>query len=153
MQNGSVLSIHIAPVAKAPTISIDAVQAVVGRGLEGDRYFFKTGSFSASEPDPTEEVTLIEAEQVEAFNSEHGTSFKPEETRRNIVTRGISLNDLVGKEFRVGEVTLRGMELCEPCGTLARITDERVLQGLLHKAGLRAQIVEGGVIRVGDQVV
>ena len=153
MQNGSVLSINIAPAAEAATLSIDNVRAVPGRGLEGDRYYLSTGTSPDGNHAPEKEVTLVEAEQVEAFNREYDTMFRPEETRRNIVTRGVSLNDLVGREFRVGEARLRGIELCEPCSYLAKITDQRVLEGLLHKAGLRAQVVEEGVIRVGDGVI
>ena len=127
--------------------------AITGVGLEGDRYATRTGSFSAK-PKPGRQITLIEAEAIEALERELGLVLAPGETRRNLVTRGVALNHLVGCEFRVGEVRLRGHELCEPCGDLARMTGRpQVLPGLVHRGGLRAEILTDGVIRVGDPVI
>ncbi len=127
------------------------VRAVAGKGLEEDRYFKQIGSYSHN-PGPDREVTLIEVEAIEAMKREYGVEIKPEDSRRNIATRGVPLNHLVGRDFRVGEVTLRGIRLCEPCGHMAEMTHKEVLRGLVHRGGLRAQILKSGMIRVGDTV-
>lgn len=127
------------------------VRAVAGKGLEEDRYFKQIGSYSHN-PGPDREVTLIEVEAIEAMKREYGVDIKPEDSRRNIATRGVPLNHLVGRDFRVGEVTLRGIRLCEPCGHMAEMTHKEVLRGLVHRGGLRAQILKSGMIRVGDTV-
>jgi len=148
---GVVVSIHIAPVAKAPTVSISEVRAVPGKGLEGDRYFNLTGSF-CDKPGPAYEVTLIESEAVEALKRDYKIEMNPGDTRRNIVTRGVALNHLVGREFQVGAATLRGIRLCEPCSHLEKLTQHGVISGLIHRGGLRAQVLTEGTIRVGDEV-
>jgi MOSC domain-containing protein YiiM len=148
---GVVVSIHIAPAASQPVVSVNAVHAVPGKGLEGDRYFNQAGALSEKHG-PGREVTLIEIEALEALKRDHEIELDPADSRRNIVTRGVPLNDLVGREFRVGEVTLRGISLCEPCSHLARLTQPGVLPGLVHRGGLRAQILTDGMIRVGDVV-
>lgn len=150
---GTVVSIHIATAATKPVVSLEKAHAVPGKGLEGDRYFNETGTFSTQLPGPDHELTLIEIENVEALKREYGVELAPSETRRNIVTHGISLNDLVGRNFRVGEVTLRGIRLCEPCSHLAKLTQQQVLHGLVHKGGLRAQVLTDGIIYIGDAVV
>jgi MOSC domain-containing protein YiiM len=132
-------------------VSVNAVHAVPGKGLEGDRYFNQAGALSEKHG-PGREVTLIEIEALEALKRDHEIELDPADSRRNIVTRGVPLNDLVGREFRVGEVTLRGISLCEPCSHLARLTQPGVLPGLVHRGGLRAQILTDGMIRVGDVV-
>jgi len=131
--------------------SVDEVRAVPGRGLEGDRYFSRGGTYS-DRPGPDREVTLIESESVEALGKDFGVDIGVGDARRNLVTRGVSLNDLVGREFRIGEVRLRGLRLCEPCTHLSSLVGQDVVPGLVHRGGLRAQIVRGGVIRVGDPV-
>ncbi len=132
--------------------SVSAVRAVAGRGLEGDRYFLGVGTKS-SKPGPDREVTLIEIEAIEALERDYGVKLNPGDARRNIVTRGVALNHLVGREFRVGEAVLKGIRLCEPCQHLANLTgQEKVLAGLVHRGGLRAQIMKDGIIRVGDQI-
>lgn len=128
-------------------------RAVPGRGLEGDRYFNGIGTFSPHPPKPDYEITLIEKEQIDAFVAESGLPFTSSLARRNLVTEGVELNSLVGREFAVGAVRLRGIRLCEPCTYLAKISFPETLRGLVHKGGLRAQIVSEGMIRVGDQVV
>lgn len=148
---GSVVSIAIAPAAGEPARLVSDVRAIPGQGLEGDRYF-NLSRTSGNPTEPGEQVTLIETENVEAFNREYGASYTPAEMRRNIATRGIALNDLEGREFTIGEVRARGIELCEPCKYLAEITTGDVLRGLVHKAGLRAEILSEGTIRVGDAV-
>lgn len=151
MFRGSVVSIHLADTAAAPMKSMSEVHAVPGQGLEGDRYFNQAGTFS--KPQPDREVTLIEIEAIEALQQENGIDLAQGDPRRNIVTRGVPLNHLVGREFIVGEVRIRGLKLCEPCGHLARLTHQDVLSGLMHRGGLRAQILTEGKIRPGDLVV
>lgn len=126
------------------------VRAISGKGLEGDRYFNQTGTFSRPQPD--RELTLIEIEAIEALKVELGVELDPGSIRRNIVTSGIPLNHLVGREFQIGEVKARGIKLCEPCSHLARLTHSAVLPGLVHRGGLRAQILTDGTIRVGETV-
>jgi len=149
--NGSVHSIHITAVAGEPTVSVEEARAVAGKGLEGDRYFSGSGSWSST-PGSGRQVTLIEMETIEALDRDYEMKIEPGQARRNVVTRGVALNHLVGREFSVGEVRLRGMRLNEPCNHLASLTDEKVKLGLVHRGGLRADIVSGGVIRVGDAV-
>ncbi len=156
MGNGTVVSLHIASAARAPLKSVAEVHARPGKGLEGDRYFEEVGTHSgkpgARGAPPAREVTLIELEAIEALKRDYGIELDPGESRRNIVTRGVPLNHLVGREFRVGDVTLRGIRLCEPCAHLEELTRRGVLRGLVHRGGLRAQILTDGAIRVGDPV-
>ena len=146
---GEVISIYIAPQGAESMVQVDSVRAVAGKGLEGDRYANGAGTYSG-QPGTGRQVTLIEAEAIESLAREYDVELDPAESRRNIVTRGLPLNHLVGREFRVGEVTLRGMRLCEPCGHLEKLTRPGVRRGLVHRGGLRADIVDGGVIHVAD---
>lgn len=150
MFEGKVISINIADAAEAPMQSVNEARAVPGRGLEGDRYFNGTGTFS--KPSPDRELTLIEAEAVEAMKRELDVDYGLGDSRRNVVTRGVPLNHLVGKEFWIGEVKARGLRLCEPCKHLQKLSHEKVLPGLVHRGGLRAQILSEGTIRVGEAV-
>jgi len=161
MWQGSVLSIHIAPAASSPMISLTEVRALPGRGLDGDRYARGTGHYSARPSAGGREVTLIEMESVEAL--EHGIvnaagerlgiKLTAAETRRNIATSGVPLNHLVDRTFQVGSVQMRGTRLCEPCQYLEELTARpRLMSGLLHRGGLRAQILTEGLIRVGDVI-
>jgi MOSC domain-containing protein YiiM len=153
MIEGKVISIHISEAAGGAPKSLDFVHAVPGKGLEGDRYFAHTGTYSDT-PGSGRDLTLIESEQLQAIEREHGIKIAPGESRRNITTAGISLNELVDREFRVGEVTVRGTRLCEPCDYLAKkIGTPGALKALVHRAGLRCDIVTEGVIRAGDPVV
>jgi MOSC domain-containing protein YiiM len=149
--NGKIVSIHIAPSAAAPTKEVAEVRAVAGKGLEGDRYFSGTGTYS--KPGATSaKVTLIEIEALEALKRDYDIKLQPCDTRRNIVTSGIALNHLVGREFKVGAVMLRGTHLCEPCAHLQKLTQQGVMRGLVHRGGLNAEILTDGVIRAGDVV-
>jgi MOSC domain-containing protein YiiM len=148
---GTVEAIYISGTAAAPTKALDAVLAIPGVGLEGDRYALKLGTFY--KPLPDYELTLIEAEAVEAMRRDYGVELAAGDARRNIVTRGVALNHLVGKEFTVGDVRIRGIRLCEPCDHLQRLTGKPVIKGLLHRGGLRAQILTEGTIHAGDEVV
>ena len=151
MNHGSVVSIHIAPAAKAPPASVKEIRAIPGQGLQGDRYFKRAGTFG-KKFGPDNEVTLIELEAVDALKRDYGVEMNPGDARRNVVTRGVALNHLVGRDFQVGAVTLRGLRLCEPCSHLEGLTREGVKAGLTHRGGLRAQILNEGQIRVGDLV-
>jgi MOSC domain-containing protein YiiM len=152
MGPGTVISIHIAPKAEGPMASVPEVHAVPGRGLEGDRYFQRVGTYS-ERPGTGRQITLIELEAIEALARDEGLRIRPGDARRNVVTGGVPLNHLVGRAFAVGAVTLRGTRLCEPCAHLARLVGEpKVLPALVHRGGLRADIVTEGVIRVGDPI-
>jgi MOSC domain-containing protein YiiM len=151
--SGEVISIHITPKAEAPMASVNEVNAVAGLGLEGDRYHAHTGTYSET-PGTGRDVTFIAAEAIEVIALDRGIELAPGESRRNITTKGIDLNALVDRQFRVGEVVLRGMRLCEPCEYLQGHTGKDGLtKALLHRGGLRADIVSGGTIRVGDEIV
>jgi len=130
---------------------VDMARAIAGRGLEGDRYADGAGTFS----NPSGlgyELTLVEAEQLDALELPPGRRLRYEEARRNLVTRGIDLNALVGRRFAVGEAECIGRRLCEPCAHLQRLTERGVLRGLVHRGGLRADILRGGRIAVGDEI-
>ena len=132
-------------------VAVDEVRAVAGKGLQGDRYLNQTGKFS-DRPGPARQLTLIELESLEALQRENATTLRPLESRRNIVTRGVPLNHLVDRRFRLGEVVARGIRLCEPCEYLEEITQKKVISGLIHRGGLRAEILEGGTVRIGDSI-
>jgi MOSC domain-containing protein YiiM len=151
MFEGEVVSIFIAPEEGAPTKAVEEVRAVEGRGLEGDRYFTMSGTMSKRQK-PEREVTLIESEAIAAVKADHDIDFALGDSRRNIVTRGVPLNHLVDKEFLVGDVVLRGIKLCHPCGYLESVTQDGVRAALSNRGGLNAQIVAGGTIRAGDKV-
>jgi MOSC domain-containing protein YiiM len=152
MWQGSVVGLHVAPEASAPMRSLTEVRAVPGRGLEGDRYYLGSGFYSPKASPGGREVTLIEIEAVEAVSTGRSIKLAAAETRRNIATSGVPLNHLVGREFLVGSVRLRGARLCEPCGHLEELTRPGVMGGLVHRGGLRAQILTEGIIRVGDVI-
>jgi hypothetical protein len=143
---GTVKGIFVAPEAGAPVRALSEARALSGKGLEGDRHTTGKGTFPSDLPGSA--VTLIEAEVCESFDP----PLEAGEHRRNIVTRGIDLNALVGREFAVGAVRCRGMRLCEPCTVVEGYASRPVLRALVHRGGLRADILEAGVISVGDPV-
>ena len=146
-----VVSIHIANAAKVMPTEVNKAHAVPGKGLEGDRYFNQAGTFS-KHPGGDNELTLIEIEAIDALRNESKVEIKPGEARRNIVTRGVALNHLVGREFKIGQVSFRGVRLCEPCSHLESLTINGVKSGLIHRGGLRAQVLTEGTIQAGDPV-
>ena len=148
-----VVEILIAQSPAAPMTPQQQVRAIPGRGLEGDRYAEGIGTFSPHPQKPDYEITFIQQEHVEDFERWLGKPFTARDTRRNVVTRGVDLNSLVDREFRVGSVLIRGIRLCEPCNFLAKQTTPEVVRGLLHKGGLRAQILSEGEIRIGDTLL
>jgi MOSC domain-containing protein YiiM len=143
---GRVEGIYVTPEHGELPQPVDSVRALAGRGLGGNRYFF-------DEAPPGRALTLVAAEAVEAMEREHGISLEVAATRRNVVTRGIDVNELVGKRFRVGDVECEGVELCEPCAHLQSMTKPGVIKGLAHRGGLNADILSDGEISVGDAVV
>jgi MOSC domain-containing protein YiiM len=148
MWAGSVVAIYIAEAEGAATFPVDEIKAVPGAGIEGDRTFRPGGDQA-----PEDEITLIAQEAIDALAREAGIELAPGEHRRNVVTAGVPLNDLVGEEFQVGPVRLRGIELREPCKYLENLTGRPgLIRGLVHRGGLGAQILTGGTVRVGDPV-
>lgn len=143
---GSVTGIWIAAAAGEPARGCEMVRMLPGQGLEGDRHPLGTGTFPSGLPGSA--LTLIEAEVCESFDP----PLAPDEHRRNLVTRRINLNALVGHEFTIGRVRCRGMRLCEPCRVLQSYASRPVLRQLVHRGGLRADILEDGEITLGDSV-
>jgi len=120
--------------------SVDSVRAVAGKGLEGDRHFHEDGAPAG------QALTLVEAEVVD------DVGLQPGGTRRQVTVRGVRLDDLVGKRFRVGDVECFGVELCEPCAHLESMTRPGIIKDLAHRAGINADVLTDGVIRVGDEI-
>jgi MOSC domain-containing protein YiiM len=151
---GTIEAIVIAPDAEAKPIRVERATARAGRGLEGDRYFEQRGTFSGGHG-RGHDLTLIEAEVLDTLSFPAGR-LTPEDARRNLVTRGIDLNALVGRSFRVSNVECFGQRLCEPCAHLERLTAEvgkpGTLRALIHKGGLRADVLTDGEICVGGMV-
>ena len=150
---GRIVAIYVASGEGTPMEERGEVQALAGTGLEGDRYALLAGKFSRQEQYRKLAVTLIEREAVEAAREEYGVALDEAETRRNLVTEGVPVNHLVGREFTVGGVRMRGDELAEPCTYLESLTRDGVRQALIHRGGLRAEILDDGPIRVGDAVL
>jgi MOSC domain-containing protein YiiM len=144
---GVVQQIAISPIGSELPQQVASVEVLAGQGPRGDRYF-------VAEPEERDgdDLTLIEAEALEAFTNETGIALSHEESRRNVLTRGIRLSDLVGKRFRIGGVECVGVELCEPCKHLEGLTRPGVLRGLVHRGGLRANVTRSGTIAGGDDL-
>ncbi len=146
---GTVEQIAITPTESALPEVVAAVEVLAEQGPRGDRYFLAE---PAKRPDGGD-LTLIEAEALESFSAETGIPLSHQESRRNVLTRGARLNELVGRRFRVGEVECLGIELCEPCSHLQGLTRPGVLKGMVDRGGLRVDVVRSGTIRVGDDLV
>jgi MOSC domain-containing protein YiiM len=136
----TVEAIHLGAPDVAELEPVDSVRAVAGKGLEGDRHFHPEGAPAG------QALTLVEAEVVAEVGLREG------ETRRQVTVRGVRLNDLVGRRFRVGEVECVGVELCEPCSHLEAMTRPGIVKDLLHRAGINADLLTDGVILVGDEL-
>jgi len=147
---GTVEHIHIARLRSGPVEAVPSIDLVKGAGILGDRNEIKPGEWDASHIG--EELTLVESESLERLGREHGIHLQPGDTRRNLTTRGISLNGLLGRRFRVGEVVAEGVELCEPCTHLQSMLGKPIIRPLVHRAGLRALLVNSGSISVGDEI-
>lgn len=151
---GTVEAIYVAPSAGEPMQPLPEVEAIAGQGLAGDRYREGTGYYS-NRPlaDGSREITLIEAEVLEKLARGSGVRLDPSESRRNVLTRSIRVNDLIGERFHIGEVVCEGIRICEPCTYLEKLTGKRVMRPLVHEGGLRARIVCGGTVKVGDGIL
>jgi MOSC domain-containing protein YiiM len=146
--SGQVEAIFVAAESGELPTPVERVRALAGRGLEGNRYFWEDG-----DAPPGRGVTLIAAEAMAAVANDGDVSIEPAATRRNVLTRGIDVNDLVGKRFRIGDVECEGVELCEPCAHLESMTQPGVIKAFVHRGGLNADILSDGEIAVGDPVV
>jgi MOSC domain-containing protein YiiM len=146
--SGHVEAIFVASERGELPAPVERVRAYAGHGLHGNRYFWEGG-----DAPPGRGVTLIAAEAVDAVALEGNLSIEPAATRRNVLTRGIDVNELVGKRFRIGDVECEGVELCEPCAHLESMTQPGVIKALAHRGGLNADILSDGEISIGDPVV
>ena len=150
MSNGTITGIYIASTEGGEIRSLEAVDAVPGKGLVGDRYYSRAPD--EPEHDPGTEVTLIASEGLERARAEKGLELEPGEHRRNLVTEGVDLGELIGKEFTIGGVRLRGIRNNPPCRYLEELTGKKLVKTLIDAGGVRAQIVAGGTIKVGDSI-
>ena len=150
-KSGRVEAIHVAASAGEAMRSVGRVRLIGGVGVEGDRYALGRGHFS-DKPGTGRALTLIEAEVLESLRDGFGIAMQAGEARRNLTTRGILLNELVGRRFRVGTVLCEGRRLCEPCTYLEGLTNKKLLEPLVNRGGLRADVLEDGEIHVGDEV-
>jgi len=144
MFEGRLLAIGVRSTDGDDILSMKEIEAIAGIGLSGDRY--------SDKGKPNRAITLIETEALEAASRDHGFQISHLESRRNLLTEKVPLNHLVDREFVVGQVRLRGVELCEPCGFLEKKTAKGAIKALRHRGGLRAEIVESGTIQVGDTI-
>ena len=155
-RTGTVVHIHIAPDSGEEMVAREAVEAVADRGIRGDRYFDEDGSRTEWGDDPDGEasdITFIEAEAIEAVAADYGIDLDPGEPRRNVTTRDVALNHLVGERFRVGEAVCEGRTRCEPCGYVQSLVGKgNVGEALKHRGGLDARVVESGSIECGDPI-
>lgn len=141
-------AIYVSKKSKQVQIGIDAVKVDAGKGIVGDRYYGKRGEIGLN-------ITFIESEEIDAFNVNFGQHISPFDTRRNIVTQGVRLNQLVGKEFMIGDIRFLGVELCEPCASLGKLlandslSAPQVVKAWLNRGGLRANVLTTGILRVG----
>lgn len=151
---GKLLGIYISQNEGGEITEVPDIEAVAGIGLKGDRNYTSQLNTPKEERSPEKELTLVEQKSVDMLNNSGDFGLiHPGDLRRNLVTKGIDLNSLTGKVFFVGGVKAKGLELCEPCRHLEKLTGKKIMKPLVHKGGLRAQIIEGGVIKKGDQVV
>ena len=146
--SGHVEAIFVASERGELPAPVERVRAYAGRGLQGNRYYWEDG-----DAPPGRGVTLIAAEAMDAVALEGNVSIEPAATRRNVLTRGIDVNALVGKRFRIGTVECEGVELCEPCQTLEAMTQPGMIKAFVHRGGLNADILTDGEISVGDPVI
>jgi MOSC domain-containing protein YiiM len=148
---GKLVGIYTTPGPGKPLEANAELQAIEGVGLEGDRYAVETGTYS-NRPGSHRQVTLVEREVIAAVNGESGVELGEHETRRNLVTEGVPLHHLIGRTFRVGDVLLRGIKSCPPCAYLEKVTRPGVRAALANRGGIRAEIVHGGTLRIGDEI-
>jgi MOSC domain-containing protein YiiM len=153
MFSGKLLAIAIARKAKGSMEHVESIEAIAAEGLLGDRYGAGIGAAQfQGRRKPENEVTLIAREAIEAANDEYNFTIEHLDTRRNLLTEGVPLNDLIGKTFRVGQIVLKGLERCEPCGYLEKRTFAGIKAALQGRGGLRCCIVQGGTMQPGDAI-
>lgn len=151
---GAVKRIYVIPSTGADPDSRESVEAVVDRGIKGDRYYRDEGIYNEQDELDPSDVTLIEAEALDATAEDYGIDLAPGAHRRNITTRGVALNHLVGNRFRVGEAVFEGIDLCEPCRYMeSHANQSDAATALKHRGGLDAQIVRSGTITINDEIV
>ncbi|MFC6733857.1 MULTISPECIES: MOSC domain-containing protein [unclassified Haladaptatus] len=154
--DGRVVHIFTAPDTGDDMVEQASVNAVENRGIEGDRYYKGKGIWNEWEEDENNEaseITFIEAEAIEACREDYDIDLEPSDARRNVVTRGVPLNHLVGKQFTVGEAVCEGLNLCEPCGYMQGLVGKgKVAEALKHRGGLDARIVKSGEISRDDAI-
>lgn len=150
---GLVEHLHITARAFLPMRAQDSIALIAGRGIEGDRYMLGIEQgFYSEKPEEGRQVTLFEAEVLEAIQRDYRVELLPEEHRRNITTRGVPLNWLVGRRFRIGPCLVEATRLSVPCRHIEEILDKQVFDPMVHRSGLNCRILEGGTVRVGDAV-
>ena len=141
-----VIEIAISDKSKGQMSNVDSIEAIAGKGLIGDRHFKENNEKHS-------QITLIEIENINYFNKISGTFILPKEFRRNIITAGIRLNDLIGNEFLIGKVKVKAHDLCRPCKYLQdSLTQKNLIKEMMRKAGLRCEILTGGKIFVGNEI-
>jgi len=152
--SGKIVNLFISQSIESSMKKVNQIVLKEKKGIFGDRYYNQEGTFSnKGKIEPDRDVTLIEIEKINEFNNEFNQNITDEDLRRNITVSNCNLNDLVGKEFQIGNVVLKGIRLCEPCKYLAeKLNNEKILTKLVHKAGLRAQIIKGGSIDITSQI-
>ena len=146
---GKIIGIQITSDGEGKLASVNQVKAVAGQGLEGDRYFNRTGTYSKKHK-PSREGNLYRGGGAGGVAARIRIGIEPVGKPPQHHHARVALNHLVGKAFRVGEAAFQGLELCEPCGHLEQLTGRQVRAGLVHRGGLRTQILETGIVRVGD---
>ncbi|MCJ2071343.1 MOSC domain-containing protein [Methylobacterium sp. J-030] len=150
--HGRVAHLHLGPRAFLPMQAMAAISLVAGYGIEGDRYAVGSGFYS-NKPEEGRQVTFFEEETLEALWRDHGVELSPADHRRNITTRGVPLNHLVGRHFRIGSVVVEATRLSVPCRHIEEITGKEIFNLILNRSGLNARILVGGIVRTGDPVV
>jgi len=152
MADGTIEHLFLTGAMSQPMIAQPSLTALAGKGIDGDRYTLATGTYS-KKPEPGRQITLVEGEALEWLKTEHSLTVRPEDCRRNVVTRGIALNPLVGRELMVGPVRVRVHRLCQPCRYIEKLLKQPDLyERWWDKGGLRCEILEGGVISPGDAI-
>ncbi|WP_121627094.1 MOSC domain-containing protein [Poseidonibacter antarcticus] len=152
--SGKIINLFISPNTKSTMQEVNQMILEKEKGIFGDRYYNQEGTFSnKGKTEPDRDVTLIEIEKINEFNDNFNQDITAEDFRRNIVVSNCDLNSLVDKEFQIGNVVLKGIRLCEPCKYLAeKLDNDKVLTEMIHKSGLRAQIIKGGSIEMTSQL-
>ncbi len=146
---GKIEGLHITPRSFLPMRNLETLELIEGLGIEGDRHSINE-AFHSDRPEEGRQITFFEAETLEALKRDHDIALRPEQHRRNVTTRGVPLNHLVGRRFRVGACVVEATRLTTPCRHIEQITGLEIYEVLLHRAGLNAKIVKGGQIHLGD---